>query len=71
MIKIRLNELLAERNETLYLLAQKTKIRYATIWSMSRDEVVLINLKTLDAICTALDCTPGELLQQTRKRKKG
>ncbi len=71
MIKIRIGELLAERQKTLYWLAQQTKVRYATLWQMSRNEVVLVNLKNLDKICTALDVEPSEMLIQTHKRKRG
>lgn len=71
MIKIRLNELLDEREKTLYWLAQQTGIRYATLWQMSRDEVVLVNLKSLDKICSALEVEPGEVLVQTHRRKRG
>lgn len=70
MIKIRLNELLEERGKKLYWLAQKTRVRYATLWSMSRDEVMLVNLKTLDKVCRALECTPGELLELKPKLKR-
>ncbi len=70
MIKIRLADLLEEREKTLYWLSKRIRIRYATLWQMSRDEVALVNLKTLDKICTALDCAPGDLLVQTHKRKR-
>ncbi len=70
MIKIRLSELLEEREKTLYWLAQQTKVRYATLWQMSRNEIALLNLKTLDRICTALEVEPGDLLLQTHKRRK-
>lgn len=68
MIKIRLNELLKEREQTLYGLAQETGIRYATLWQMSRDEISLLNLKTLDKICKALDVEPGEVLVRKGRR---
>jgi len=71
MIKIRLSELLEEREKTLYWLSNETGIRYATLWQMSRDEVLLVNLKTLDKICTTLKCSPGDLLIQKPKRKRG
>ena len=71
VIKIRLNEILEERGRTLYWLSQETGIRYATLWHMSRDEVSLLNLKTLDAVCTTLNVKPGDLLVQKPKRKRG
>ncbi len=71
VIKIRLNEILEEQGRTLYWLSQETGVRYASLWQMSRDEVSLLNLKTLDAVCTALNVTPGDLLVQKPKRKPG
>jgi DNA-binding Xre family transcriptional regulator len=68
MIKIRLNELLKERDQTLYWLAQETGIRYATLWQMSRDEVSLLNLKTLDKVCKALGVEPGDVLVRKARR---
>jgi DNA-binding Xre family transcriptional regulator len=68
MVTIRLNELLVEREKTLYWLAQKTRVRYATLWQMSRDEVVLVNLKTLDKICRALGVEPGDVLVRKGRR---
>ena len=62
MIKIRLNELLEERDQTLYWLARETGIRYATLWQMSRDEISLLNLKSLDKICKILKVEPGDVL---------
>jgi putative transcriptional regulator len=70
MIKIHLNELLEERERTLYWLAKQTRVRYATLWQMSRDEVSLLNLKTLDKVCKALECGPGDLLVQKPKPTK-
>lgn len=71
MIKIRLTELLEEREKTLYWLARQTGVRYATLWQMSRNEVALVNLKTLDKICTALGVEAGDVLLQTHRRKRG
>ncbi len=68
MIKTRLNELLAEREKTLYWLAQTTGVRYATLWQMSRNEVALVNLKTLDKICKALGVEPGDVLVRKGRR---
>jgi len=74
MIKTHLNELLDERGQTLYWLAKQSGIRYATIHQMSRGEVARLNIETLDRICDALDCQPGDLLirvTNTKSRKRG
>jgi putative transcriptional regulator len=70
MVKLRLNEILEERGKSMLWLSKKIRVRYATLWQMSRNEVVLVNLKTLDKICKALDVEPGELLTRTLKRKR-
>jgi putative transcriptional regulator len=74
MIRIRLNDVLAERDHTLYWLWKQTGIRYATIWQMGKGEVARLNLDVLDRVCEALECQPGDLLvrvETSKKRKRG
>ena len=70
MIKLRLNELLGERGQTLHWLSVQSGVRYATIWSMSKNQVSELRLEALDRICVALDCQPGDLLQRVRGTKQ-
>ena len=69
MITIRLNKLLKERGRSILWLSKKIRARYATLWAMAKGQVVLVNLKTLDKICTALKCSPGDLIVRTGRRK--
>jgi putative transcriptional regulator len=73
MIKIRLNEVLAEREQTLYWLWKQTGVRWATIWQIGNGEVARLNLDALDRICEVLECQPGDLLVriEPKKRKRG
>ncbi len=73
MIKLRLAEILEKRGKTLYWLWKRTGIRYATIWQMCKGEVARLNVDTLDRICRALECQPGDLLirVESRKARKG
>ena len=74
MIKFRLNEVLEEREQTLYWLWKQTGIRYATIWQMGKGEVARLNMDTLDRVCEALECQPGDLLvrvESHKARKRG
>lgn len=74
MIKFRLNELLEEREQTLYSLWKQTEIRYATLWQIGKGEASRLNLDVLDRICEALECQPGDLLVRVmapKKRKRG
>jgi putative transcriptional regulator len=69
MIKFRLNEVLAERGQTLYWLWKQTGIRWATIWQIGNGEVLRLNVDALDRICEALACQPGDLLVRVESRK--
>lgn len=75
MISFRLSEILEERGQTLYWLWKQTGVRYATVWQMGQGTVVRLNMDTLDRVCEALECQPGDLLvraegRKTRKRGK-
>ena len=69
MIKLRLAELLAEREKTIYWLSKETGIRYATLWQMNKGEVDRISTGALDLICDVLDCELGDLLVRVSDRK--
>lgn len=69
MIKVRLNEMLEEREQTLYWLWKRTGIRYATVWQMGKGEVSRLSLDVLDRVCEALECQPGDLLIRVESRK--
>ncbi len=69
MIKLRLSEMLKERGRTPYWLAKETGIRYASIWQMSKGDLARLHVDTLELICEALDCQPGDLLVRVSARK--
>lgn len=69
MIKLRLSEMLKERERTPYWLAKETGIRYASIWQMNKGDLARLHIDTLDLICEALDCQPGDLLVRVSARK--
>jgi len=69
MINLRLTEVLEKRGKTLYWLWKRTGVRYATIWQMGKGGVARLNMDTLDRICEALECQPGELLVRVESRK--
>jgi len=73
MIRLQLNEVLAEREQTLYWLWKQTGVRWATIWQMGNGEVSRLSLDVLDRVCEVLKCQPGDLLVrvESRKRKRG
>ena len=65
--------MLEKRGVTAYWLAQQTGIRYASIWQMSNGDTARLHIETLDRICEALECKPGDLLVRVepKRRTKG
>lgn len=65
MFTITLTEVLQKRSVTMYALARDTRIPYSTLLRMEqkRGEQGSIDLSVLSRICTALNCTPNDLLK--------
>ena len=63
MIKVRVSELLQQRGRTFYWLAKQTGISHTTLWRLKKAKAYGITLDTLEKICQALNCQPGELLR--------
>lgn len=61
-IDIRLDVLLAEHRMTLTELSEKVGIHITNLSKLKNGDVSFIRLETLDKICEALDCQPGDLL---------
>lgn len=62
-IHCRLDELLAERGMTLTRLAELVGVSLVNLSVLKNDRARAIRFSTLTAICDALDCTVGELLE--------
>jgi putative transcriptional regulator len=61
-IVIRLDELLHARRMTLTELASRIDITLANLSILKTGKAKAIRFSTLEAICEALQCQPGELL---------
>ena len=61
-IGVHLDELLAARGMTLVDLSAKVGVTVANLSILKNGHARAIRFSTLTAICSALDCTPGELL---------
>lgn len=62
-ILVRLDEKLYERRMTLTELATRVDITVANLSILKTGKAKAIRFSTLEAICLALDCQPGELLE--------
>ena len=61
-IVIRLDEVLHARRMTQTELATRIGITLANLSILKTGKAKAIRLSTLEAICTALECQPGDLL---------
>ena len=68
-IAVRLDELLYERRMTLTELAEKVDITLANLSILKTGKARAIRFSTLDAICAALECQPGDLLSFSAEAK--
>jgi putative transcriptional regulator len=63
MIKVNLDLLLVQRKMTLTELSEEVGITLANLSILKRGKARAIRFSTLVALCKALDCEPGDLLQ--------
>ena len=62
-ITVKLDDLLHDRRMTLTELAERIDITLANLSILKTGKARAIRFSTLEAICEALQCQPGELLQ--------
>lgn len=62
-VKIPLDTLLVKHGRSVYWLAKETGVSYTTLWRLKKSKALGINFSTLEKICAALDCTPGDVLK--------
>jgi putative transcriptional regulator len=65
MIKTRVDELLGKHKRTFYWLAKETGISHTTLWRLKKGKALGINFETLEKICQALHCQPGDVITLT------
>lgn len=63
MIILRLDRMLAERKISSKELAGRVSISQVNMSRIKTGKVSAIRFSTLDAICRALDCQPGDVLE--------
>lgn len=65
-VHVRLDELLAERGMTLVDLAERVGVTVVNLSVLKNDRARAVRFSTLTALCDALGCAPGELLEVRR-----
>ena len=63
MIVLRLDRVLADRKMRSKELAERVGISEANLSRIKTGRISAVRFSTLDAICRALDCQPGDILE--------
>lgn len=69
MIEIKIDQLLGNHGRSFYWLAKETGISHTTLWRLKKGKALGINFETLEKMCEALKCQPGDLLSHTNNKK--
>lgn len=69
VIHVKLLELLKSRGKSRYWLAKQTRMSPVTIARLCKGEAKGIDFSTLNSICEALGCEPGDVLVHVRDHK--
>jgi putative transcriptional regulator len=62
-IQVKLDDVLHDRRITLSQLAEQVDITLANLSILKTGKARAIRFSTLDAICAALSCQPGDILR--------
>ncbi len=65
MINVNLDVMLAKRKMSLTELSQKVDITMANLSILKTGKAKAVRFSTLDALCRALRCQPGDILEFT------
>jgi putative transcriptional regulator len=69
-ITVKLDDLLHDRRMTLTELADRVDLTLANLSILKTGKARAIRFSTLEAICDALSCQPGDILEFKSERKR-
>jgi len=70
-IIINLDVMMAKRKMGLTELAGKVDITLANLSILKNNKAKAVRLETLDSICKALNCQPGDILEYVEDKEDG
>ena len=65
-IILRLDRVMADRKMSLNQLSEKVGVANVNLSRLKNGHVRAVRFSTLEAICEALDCQPGDILEYRR-----
>lgn len=63
MVYLNIKELLKKNKKSKYWLVNEMESDYQTINAMINNETKGIKFKTIEKLCTLLECTPNDLIK--------
>ena len=68
-IMVNLDVVMAQRKMTLSQLSEQVDITLANLSILKNNKAKAVRFSTLEAICTTLDCQPGDILVYVPEEK--
>ena len=69
-IILNIDVMLAKRKMSVTELSERVGITMANISVLKNGKAKAVKISTLNSICKALDCQPGDILEYQREEKK-
>lgn len=70
MIMVNLDVMLAKRRMSLTQLSEAVGLTMANLSVLKTGKAKAVRFSTLDAICRALDCQPGDILAYSKEENE-
>ena len=70
-IVVNLDVMMAKRKMSVTELAKRVDITMANLSILKNNKAKAVRFTTLDAICRALDCQPGDILEYVKEDQDG
>ena len=70
-IVVNLDVMMAKRKMSVTELANKVDITMANLSILKNNKAKAVRFTTLDAICRALDCQPGDIIEYVKEEDDG
>lgn len=67
MIRVKIGELVKERDMSLYRFANECGITYNQLYSIAKGKTKRIDFKTIEIFCDHLGCLPGDLFEYSKE----
>ena len=66
--RFKIDDLLEARGKSAYWLAKEIGMGHGNLWTYRKSKANTVNLGTLERICKALECEPGDILVLARDK---